>query len=311
MQIKNLILLIFAGAVTGSGWICVATMVKYTSAVLVTGHRFLISGIVLLLSIIFIKKLPKYSIKIHFILLLQGGLSYSLYCGLNAYASKFIVSGLVAVIATLMFVSNTCFECIIFQKKVKKNAIFGGILAVSGVLLLVKDDILNTAYDLDKLIGLISAFVATLAFSLGSIISKYVTTNKGVCVIYSTIFSMIYSAFVCIIMELVSGGNILPKEIFNQEYIMVIIVMGGIIAPICYISYNYLIKHVGVSEASFIFIISPVVAIIISSLTEGLTLDFITIIATILTIMGTVITIIDPFSIILKVLQKNTSNKLK
>ena len=289
-RLRNLLLLVFAGVVSGAGWICTASMVKYASAMLVTGQRFLISGLVLL-PIILMRKLPRHSIKMHLAFLLQGTLTYCLYCTLAAFALKFIVSGLVAVIVTLMFAVNAWLENIFFKRKIGVNVIIGGVLAVCGVIILVKDDILNANHDLNKLIGLISAFGAVFVFSAASIVSKSITM-RGVSVIQSTVFSMIYGALVCLIIELITTGQIMPKEIFNQEYLIAISAIGIIIAPICYTSYNYLIKSVGASEASFLFIISPVIAIIISILLEGLVLDYTTVFAVLLTIMGTIITII-------------------
>ena len=297
-QLKYLLILVFAGVISGGGWICTATMVKYNSAMLVTGQRFLISGL-LLSGLLLINKKPRNSLKMHLAFMAQGLFAYCVYCSLAAFATKFIVSGLVAVIVTLMFVVNACLERIFFQKAIRLNVIIGGLLAVCGVIILIQDDILsasNSDNNTNKVIGLFSAFGSVLAFSIGSIISKSISM-RGTSVLQTTVFSMIYGSLICILIEFItSDGQILPSVTFETKYLTPLFVIGLFIAPTCYVSYNYLIKNVGAAEASFIFIISPVVALIISAYVEGLRLDYKTVVATMLTITGTVITIMKPGS---------------
>lgn len=265
----------------GSTWVASKIAVEKVPGLQISAIRQLMAGLVF---IIFFKlkgePWPKISqlrslLFIAFFLLIFAN-------GLSTWSIRYISSGLGALIGALFPLFVVIIEMIFFKTKVKLLTFAGLFLGIGGIAFVFYDSAFHH-HDDDYIFGVVLGLIATLSWSVGTIMvaRKKINMNPY----YGMGWQMVMSAPFISAMALATGQHmpisLMPIEAWGGMVYLVL--AGSCIAFVCFI---YSMKHLPAGIASLYAYINPIVAMLIGSviLSEALTIDLL--IGTLITIAG-------------------------
>ena len=284
------ILLAFASIyiIWGSTYFALKFGIKTIPPFLLSSMRFLLSGGLLLIYCLLKRKTFPNSKAVLYnsicgILMLGGG-AVSV-----AWAEQYVPSSIAAIIVTFL-----PFWFILLDKKQwsyyfnNKIILFGLVFGFTGVLLLTNFAGTNTA-GLNKpgnaTIGMIVILFGGIAWTTGSLISKY-KTSKDTLLVNGSI-QMLATAVVCFILSLLSGEvktfSFQQVSLQSFEALIYLASMGSIVA---YLSYIYLLSVRPAVQVSTYVYINPVIAVLLGVLFDNETINLVEIISLFIILCG-------------------------
>lgn len=143
------------------------------------------------------------------------------------------------------------------DEKLKKNIIFGFIIAIIGVVMVV----FNGAVVL-KLnpLGDGMAILAALCWAIYSILlKKYINKYDNFALTRKVIFYGFASSY---IMMVVSEKRLLPPAAINTEIVICLLFLGILGSAICYITWNVAIKKIGIIKTNNYIYLNPFITMV-------------------------------------------------
>lgn len=208
----------------------------------------------------------RFNAKEHFLMLLLG---FSLF-GINYWfvymAETALTSGVVAVIFSLIIFFNIFFNAILLKGKIKKDVVLSAVLGIIGTALLYKNELNSFNLKRDDIIILLFCFGGLVSASLGNILSAY-KQKKNIPILQSNAFAMLYggiSMFIAVL--LLDKPIIFDFSIHYSVSLIYLAIFGSIIA---FSSYLKLLGEIGADRSIYIALITPAIAILISTIFEG------------------------------------------
>ena len=265
MKISNTSLFIISAIIWGSTWYAITFQLGKVDPLVSAGYRFAIAG-VLMLGFCKIFKLPlQFSLKTHLMMALMGAILFGLNYWLVYLAETSIVSGLVALIFSTMIFFNILFNRMFLKASIKPRTLTGGLLGLAGTFLIFRTEILGTHFTGPMVVAFILCMSAVILASLGNIISAS-QQKKQVPVIQANAFGMSYGAIINFIIALALGKefnfDMSTGYIVSLSYLAI---FGSIIA---FAAYLKLVGRIGPDQAVYVSIITPVMALLISTFLE-------------------------------------------
>lgn len=265
----------------GTTYLAIRIGVAHIPPMLFAGIRWTIAGIifvaVLLLSH---KKFPKFSDLKH--IALMGLLMLGFGNGLVVIGEQYISSGLTALLITTVPFWIVGFDSFALKQSVlNKYITFGLLLGLLGVTAIFGEnwrDLLNKDY----FIGVLCIFGAVVAWSIGSVYSKY--KKISIHPLMSAAVQMLVAGFAQTLLGILLGE--LSEVKISQEGILslsYLITIGSILG---YGSYIYAIEHLPLSLVSTYAYINPIIAVFLGWLVLNEKLNLYMILAAVLIIAG-------------------------
>lgn len=257
---KAYLALLYICIVWGTTYLAIRVAVLHYPAFLFAAIRQVIAAsIIMLIGVGMSRKIDWsknnlwHQAKVGFLLITVGN-------GLVSWSERFIPSGVAALICSLMPLSAVIIN-LFSGKKEQINApiILGILTGICGVGLIFKDNIAdlgNSAY----LLGILGTFVATTAWSLGSVINKKRTAqinpvfNSGLQLMFGGIFLFCFSP----IMDSYADMNFFQPDVLWP--MLYLVSFGSVLA---YTAYMYALKELPVGIVSLYAYINPLVAVIL------------------------------------------------
>lgn len=259
---KALFALIYICVIWGTTYLSIRVVVQLFPSFLFAAIRQVISGLIIIIIALAIKRKADISRKnilhqamIGFLLITMGN-------GFVSWGEMYIPSGVAALICSLMPLSSVIMNIAIAKEKVNTAIVAGMIVGFSGIALIFKDniaDLSNSAY----LLGILATFVATTCWTLGSVLNKRHVSitnpifNSGLQLLFGSIGLFVFSLF----MDDYSHIELFQaKVIGNMIYL---IIFGSVLA---YTLYMYALKELPVGIAALYAYVNPLVAVILGYL---------------------------------------------
>ncbi len=229
-------------------------------------YRFILAGLFLATFCIVTGKRMRFTTREHVLMLLLGLSLFGINYWLVYEAETALTSGVVAVIFSLIIVFNILFNALFLKGKIKRDVIFAALLGIAGTFFLFKTELNSIRFEgKDALILLICLGGIVLA-SMGNIVSAH-QQKKEIPVIQANAFGMLYGGIAMFITVLLLNKPLVfdfsGKYIFSLLYLAV---FGSIAA---FSAYLKLLGEIGPDRAVYIAIITPAIAIVISTIFEG------------------------------------------
>ena len=273
MKFQLKIVLAFAAIyiIWGSTYLAILFAIHDIPPLLMSGLRFMAAGILLFGWCTWKgEKLPGYSsfLKNSFsgILMLLGG------TGAVAWSEQYIPSGLAAVIVT-----TVPFWFILLDKKQwsfyfsNKSIIPGLLVGFTGVLLLLffnTSDNAPTIYSGKSLLGILVIILGGIAWTTGSLYSKYKPTGDSLLV--NATVQLLVAGVVSLLISISSGEsrNFSITTVSTNAWLalLYLIVAGSLVAYLCYL---WLLKVKTAAQVSSYVYVNPVVAVLLGALIAG------------------------------------------
>ena len=209
----------------------------------------------------------KFDRRAHSRFILLGLLLFSLNYIVTYHAQQYITSALTAIAFSTMLWMNIINARIFFGVRAGSLVISGALMGVAGILILFMPQVVDVSLSDATLYGAVLAIAGALIASLGNMVSQSAQKEK-LPIVQSNAWGMLYGAALTGSIAFGQG-----KE-FSFEWttayvtsLLYLIVFGSIVAFGAYLT---LLGRIGAHRAGYAMVMFPVVALVLSSLFEGL-----------------------------------------
>ena len=229
-------------------------------------YRFAVAAIVMLVIGKLWKKLQPITRRDQYFIGLQGVCLFC--CNFLAFysATLYIPSGLVAVLMATAPIFNAVHSRLFYGTQTNANFWFGAVLGLMGISLLFAGDLLTTNWSSDTLLGLMFSSIGTWCFSIGNMLSIR-NTKHNVAPFTANCYAMFYG---CGALLLIIWGRGLSFEFsMTTQYVgslMYLAIPASVLGFTCYLM---LVDKLGASNAAYILVLTPIVALSASAIYEN------------------------------------------
>jgi len=208
----------------------------------------------------------RFSRRDHLFLAAQGAFLFALNDVFIFNAVGYLTSGLVALVISLVMVMNVIFGALFLGFAIRPRVLLSAGLGIGGVALVFWSDLMAFDLSSDALIGLGLALCSPVVFSLGQII---VARNQlsDLPLMRSTGVAMGYGAITAFVMAMILGRDVTWS--FDPAYVASFFYIALIGTLLGFFMYFTVLGRIGPGRAAYISVLTPVVALIVSTLFEG------------------------------------------
>jgi len=277
---------ILTSLIWGSTWLVITFQLGVVAAEASIVYRFALAALLLMVYTL-ARRLPmRFTPRQHAFIALQGTFLFSLNYILVYLAEQNLTSGLVAIVFSMLILSNVVLGAIFLRNPIRPRVVLGGVIGVAGLALVFGPELAGFAQGGGWRLGLLLSAAAVLSASVGNILSAR-NQRAGLPVVQTNAYGMAYGAAVTLVIAVVRGVPFTfdpsPSYILSLLYLAV---FGSVIA---FGTYLTLIGRMGVDRAAYIGVIFPLVALLLSMLFEGLNLGAVGLVGVALVAAGNVL----------------------
>jgi drug/metabolite transporter (DMT)-like permease len=264
---NNLFLYLVSVLIWGSTWIAITYQYGRVAPEVSVAYRFGLAA-VLLLGWCLLRGLKlRFSRREHGWLALQGALMFGLNYVCVYLAEQRIPSGLMAVIFSLLSVLNLLGARVFFGTPVPGKALLGAVIGITGVATICLPGAASALHGSGFGIGLAIALVGTVVASLSNLLSQR-NQRSGIPVVQGNAIGMAYgAALVALACALAGRPFTFDASLRYLGSLAFLAVFGSILAFGAYLT---LVGRIGAGRAGYAMVAIPVVALLLSTLLEGL-----------------------------------------
>jgi drug/metabolite transporter (DMT)-like permease len=264
---RNVLLYTLTSLIWGSTWLAIKFQLGTVDPEMSIVYRFALAA-ALLIGYSLIRRLPmRFSSRQHLFIALQGLTLFSLNYIMVYIAELHITSGLVAIVFSLIIVFNVALAGIFLRDPIRPRVVIGGIFGIAGLAMVFWPELSTLDLSGNRALGLGLSLIGTLSASIGNIVAARNQRN-GLPIVQTNAYGMAYGAGFTLLVALVRGAE------FGFEPTVSYIVSLGYLAlfgsVIAFGAYLTILSRIGPDRAAYITVIFPIVALILSTLFEGL-----------------------------------------
>jgi drug/metabolite transporter (DMT)-like permease len=229
-------------------------------------YRFGLAALILFAMLLVSGKLQKVNRRGQLICLAQGVCLFCVNFMCFYTASRWIPSGLVAVVFSTATLWNALNARVFFKQRIARNVLAGGALGLIGLACLFWPELSGHSASYETLIGLGLALLGTLCFSAGNMLSS-LQQKAGLRPLTTNAYGMLYGAAMLSVFCLISGTPFGFE--WNTRYIgslLYLVIPGSVIGFTAYLT---LVGRMGPERAAYCTVLFPVVALNVSAYAEG------------------------------------------
>ncbi len=251
----------------GSTWLVITFQLGAVAPEASIVYRFALAALILLVYVL-VRRLPmRFTPRQHAFMVLQGTFLFSLNYILVYLAEQHLTSGLVAIVFSLLILSNVVLGAIFLRNPIRPRVVFGGLAGVAGLALVFWPELTGLALSGGWRLGLLLSFAAVLSASVGNIVSAR-NQRAGLPVVQTNAYGMAYGALVTLAIALVRGIDFTFDP--SAGYVLSLLYLAVFGSVVAFGTYLTLIGRMGVDRAAYIGVVFPLVALALSTLFEGL-----------------------------------------
>ncbi len=249
----------------GSTWIAITFQLGEVAEEVSVAYRFGMASIALFAYAAMSGRRTRIPLGLYGNVVLMGLLLYSGSYMLVYHATSYVTSGLIAVIFSLIVVTNAFFERLFFAKPLEGRMMLASVLGVGGVALLFWPEV--SSFDLgDQTIAAIAmATIGVVMASLGNMVA-IVNTAKNLSVTAVNAHAMAWGCVCSLLISLSMGKSI--NFSFEPGYVVSLIYLAIFGSAIAFGAYLALLRLIGSTRAAYTSVLFPLVALIISTIFE-------------------------------------------
>jgi drug/metabolite transporter (DMT)-like permease len=250
-------------------------------------YRFAIAAIVMLVIGKLWGKLQWVKRQDHPFIALQGVCLFC--CNFLAFysATLYIASGLVAILMATAPIFNAVHSKLFYQTQTSANFWFGATLGLVGISLLFAGDLLNTEWSQDTLYGLLFALLGTWLFSIGNMLSIR-NSKQNIKPFTANSYAMIYGCAALLLIIFARGLSF--EFTMSTQYIGSLLYLAIPASVLGFTFYLILVDRLGASNAAYILVLTPIVALSASAVFEDYHWTLYSTLGLVLVILGNVLT---------------------
>jgi drug/metabolite transporter (DMT)-like permease len=208
----------------------------------------------------------RFPVRIHALFATQGLAGFCVSYVLIYHAERYIVSGLVAVGYAASPLANLVLARVLFGTPMSPRVAMGGALGLAGIVLIFLHEFARLSIDETLLAGAVLTMTAVFLSSVaGMAATRY--HQLGVHGWAPLTWAMLYGGGATALFALVSGRSF--SIVWSTPFVasFIYLVVGGSI--LAFGAFYALVHRLGVARAGYVGVMTPIVALIVSSLFEG------------------------------------------
>ncbi|MBW8011811.1 MAG: EamA family transporter [Chloroflexi bacterium] len=252
----------------GSTWLAIKFQLGVVPPELSVAYRFSLAAVILFSYSAARGLRLRFNRAEHAFMALQGFLLFSFNYALVYLAEGYLTSGLVAIIFSMIIITNVIFGAVFLRNPVRPRVVVGALVGIGGLLLIFAPEL--TASDLSGGggLGIGLAFASVISASLGNIVSARNQRND-LPVIQTNAFGMAYGAVIMFSFAVFNGADFAFETTFGYTASLLYLALFG--SVIAFGSYLTLLGKIGADRAAYVTVLFPVIALILSTLFESMT----------------------------------------
>ena len=267
----------------GSTWLAIKFQLGVVPPELSIAYRFFLAALILFVFSL-LRRLPmRFELKTHGFFALQGLFLFSLNYILVYLAEGYLTSGMVAIIFSSIIVFNVIFGSIFLGNPIRKQVVLGALIGLAGLVLVFWPELSSFSISNGKVLGFGLALFSAISASLGNVISAR-NQAENLPVVQTNAFGMLYGAALMFLLALLRGAewgfDRSPGYLASLLYLAV---FGSVIG---FGSYLTLLGRIGLDRAAYVTVLFPIIALILSTIFEGMQWGFAQLIGAMLVLFG-------------------------
>jgi len=264
---RNLVLFISTLICWSPTWYLIKFQFGVVDPLISIFYRFFIASIIVFIFLILSKKKMSFNLHQHLSFLLLGVTLFSLNYIFFYLANTYLISGIVTIAFSTILIMNILGERIYFKIKSSKETLFAAGFGIVGILIIFGNELLNFKLEDKTHIGIILSFIATFWASTGNLVHQKNSKDKTP-FIQSIAYGMLYGSIFTLIVAKFRGAEIIFDN--SISYILSFLYLSIIGSVVAFYLYLKLLDNIGSARAGYIGVIMPIIALIISTIFEGL-----------------------------------------
>lgn len=264
---NNLILFISTLLCWSPTWYLIKFQFGVVDPLISIFYRFLIASTIVFIFLILLKKKLSFNLNQHLWFLLLGVTLFSLNYIFFYLANTYLISGIVTIAFSTILIMNILGERIYFKIKSSKQTLLAAGFGIIGILIIFEKKLLNFKVEDKTHIGIILSFIATFWASTGNLIHQKNFKDK-IPFVQSIAYGMLYGSIFTLIVAKFRGAELLFDYSFS--YITSLLYLAIIGSVVAFYLYLKLLESIGSARAGYMGVVMPIIALIISTIFEGL-----------------------------------------
>jgi drug/metabolite transporter (DMT)-like permease len=261
----DLLLSIGTVLIWGSTWFAIKFQLGKVSPEVSVVYRFAIASLILF-GWCWIRKLKlRFTLRDHLLMMLQGLFLFSLNYQLAYFATQYLTSGINAVVFSTILIFNLMNSAIVYKIRITLLAAVAAVLGLTGIVIVFSSEFATLDLSSGPIFGFICSLGGALIASCGNMISLR-HSKRSLPVTETNAFAMGYGALLTFIFLVLRGKSfsfdLSPSYVGSLLYLSI---FGSIFAFGCYLK---LLGRIGAHRAAYPLLLTPVVALGISTLFE-------------------------------------------
>ena len=263
---KTLFYFLTCSLIWGLTWISIKFQIPYADGSVAVFYRFVFSSFIMLVVCLATKTNLNYTATTHVRFLLQGLFMFSFNFLLTYWASSMASSALIALTYTTLIFFNMFGAFLFFNTPFEKKVVTGALVSFLGMGLIALNEYLQRGLNPLSLTGIFISLVGVLSASAGNLLSTSIR-RQHIPILASNGWSMFYGAIVTGLFCLVSQKSFHVNV--TQEFILSFIYLSILGTVVSFWSYIKLIENIGPTKAAFTSVVSPIIALAVSTFFEN------------------------------------------
>lgn len=264
---NNLILFISTLLCWSPTWYLIKFQFGIVDPLISIFYRFLIASAIVFIFLILLKKKLSFNLNQHLWFLLLGMTLFSLNYIFFYLANTYLISGIVTIAFSTILIMNILGERIYFKIKSSNQTLLAAGFGIIGILIIFEKELLNFKVEDKTHIGIILSFIATFWASTGNLIHQKNFKDK-IPFVQSIAYGMLYGSIFTLIVAKFRGAELLFDYSFS--YITSLLYLAIIGSVVAFYLYLKLLESIGSARAGYMGVVMPIIALIISTIFEGL-----------------------------------------
>ncbi len=249
----------------GSTWFAITFQLGPVAEEVSVAYRFGLASIALFAFAVVSGRRVRISSRHYGNVVLMGVLMYSGSYMLVYHATSYVTSGLIAVLFSLIILTNAFFERLFFRRPFEARMMFASLLGLGGIVLLFWPEVSALDPGNRTILGAALAAGSVIIASLGNMCA-IANTARNLPVTAVNAHAMAWGAMSSLIISLMMGQTI--NFSFEAAYVISLLYLAIFGSAIAFGAYLALLRLIGSARAAYTSVLFPIVALLISTLFE-------------------------------------------
>lgn len=263
---RNTLLYIATVLIWGSTWLAIEFQLGEVPVFVSLVYRFAIAAVLMWVYCLWAKVPLQFSKRNHAFIALLALFNFSMNYALLYYSQQFLTSAMTSIAFSTMLLMNIVNTRLFFGSTISIRVYVGALFGVLGIAALFWDDIGAVEATSASLLGLGLVLSGALVASLGNMVSVR-NSQAGMNVFAVNAWGMLYGTLILTAIVFISGNEF--SFSMAPSYIASLLYLGIFGTVIAFATYYVLLNDMGPEKASYVIVLFPVVAVILSTLFEG------------------------------------------